>query len=233
MNKIKNTLLLALMFVATITFAQKEVGMATYKVTDVSSDNPQMAAQLGMLKSGSMEIYENDNKVLFVQNMAGMMETKILTDKETKNQAMYMDMMGQKVSTKMTAEDLEKQKEDATQPTMIVDKDVTKEILGYDTYKVSITAATPQGNVVTTLFVTEDLEASGSDNMLQNADVKIEGFPLEMTTEMAGQFTMTYTASEVKMRNEISDDVFNIDESQYSEKTAEEMKEMFGGMGGM
>ena len=236
MINFKNVLFLALMFVTTLAVGQKDIGMVKYEVTNVESDNPQMASQLGMLKNGSMTIHENDSKVLFIQNMGGMMVTKILSNKDTEGQTMYMDMMGQKIMIDMSKEEvaeMQNKNDDTEGPKVTKFMDETKEILGYECYKVMTTMESPQGNVNTTLYVTEDLASEGQDKIIQGQDVDLSGFPLEMTTEMSGQFSMTYQAKDIKMRSEVDEKAFEIDETGYEKKTFDEMSKMMGGMGGM
>ncbi|WP_235298984.1 hypothetical protein [Portibacter marinus] len=229
-------LLLAMSFFATSALtAQKELkeGVIKFEVTDVKSDDPQMAAQLGMMKGTTNDVYFKDGQSVSKMNMmGGMMKMTMLTKKDETG-TMLFDAMGQKYMIPITAEDKQMNKE-KTEEAMgdvefIYDENDTKTIAGYDTYKVTIKSPKMEGMEMSA-YITPDIKAGAE--VMQGIDAgKLKGFPLEYVVSQGGQFAMVFTALEVQ--DKVDPEVFNLDTKGFKEMTMEEFQSAMGGMGGM
>ncbi len=229
-------LFLAFSFLSTVAIsAQKELkeGMIKFEVTDVKSDDPQMAAQLGMMKGTTNDVYFNQEQSITKMNMmGGMMKMTMLANTKEETGTMLFDAMGQKYMIPISAEDKKMNKEKTDEAMgdveFIYDKEDKKNIAGYDCFKVTIKSPKMEG-VEMSAYVTPDITAGAE--VMQGIDAsKLEGFPLEYTVSQGGQFSMVFTALEVK--DEVDPEVFNLDTKGFKEMTMEEFQSAMGGMGG-
>ncbi|MBK8080591.1 MAG: hypothetical protein IPK25_10080 [Saprospiraceae bacterium] len=125
-------------------FAQKTIneGVVKMEISDISSNDPQTASALEMMKGSIFEIYFTEKENLTLVNMmGGLMEMKIHVNDADNVMNMYMDMMGQKylVESKANESITAEQKEAASKMKIEYDKNDTKEIAGYKCYKMKIT----------------------------------------------------------------------------------------------
>lgn len=217
-------------------FAQNTLESGTIKmeITDVSSDNEQVAAGLDMLRGTETTYYFNEELSMVNANMmGGMMEMVSLVDNKTEDLTFTMNMMGQKMlvrSTKAERDALEakngKSKASSEDFEITYDKEDTKEILGYNCFKANVSHTDEEFSFV--LYLTEEIKAS--NKMIQGMEaVNIEGFPLQYMMDMK-EMQMTYTATEVS--NDLDTEVFNIETEGYKEMTFEEFMNNMGAMGG-
>lgn len=235
MKRISLLLLVVAFFAFNAVQAQTELneGVIMFEITDVTSDDPQIAAQLGMMKGGTSDVYFMKGKsVTKVNMMGGMMKTTILSN-DDETGTMLFDAMGQKYMIPISAEEkaanMEKSAESMGDFEFVYDKEDKKSIAGYDCYKVVIKSDKMEG-VEMSAYVTPDIK-SGAE-VMQGVDMgKLDGFPLEYTVSQGGQFAMVFTAQEVK--KEVDPEVFNLNTKGFKEMTMQEFQDAMGGMGGM
>lgn len=233
--KLSTTTLLSLfLFISSFSIrsasAQMEQGTIMIELTEVGSDNAQMAAQLEMLKGSELNIHFTKEKSLVSTVMlGGMSVTNKLTDTKSGQSQTFMDMMGNKF---LIEDDGKKPTDPEIAEAMKgmkieYDKNETKEILGYECYKATITGF--EQGVKMDLYVTPDLKVN-SDMINGLEGVELEGFPLEFTMDVSSM-NMTYVAQSIS--KEVDTSVFEIDEEGYQKMTLEEFTEKMGSMGGM
>lgn len=237
MKKISNLLLafVALFTVATMT-AQQAVneGMVKMEITNVSSDNPQVAAQLEMMKGTSTEYYFSPEKSLVSSNMmGGMIKMSYLMDNSTEDMTLLFDAMGQKMmveSTKEERKEMEAEQNSAAEKVNIVyDENDTKEILGYKCIKAKIEPKSDENvPMVFSMYISKDVKAS--NKMIQGLQAfDLKGFPLELIMEMP-EMSMTFTTTELK--DDVDKKVFDVNTSGYTKMSFEEFQQSMGAMGG-
>lgn len=227
MNKINLIGLLIFCLAATTGWSQKTFseGSVKFEITDLSSDNPQVAGQLEMMKGSTMTIYvKGDQQLTSMNMMNGMMQQNMIMDKENNSMLMLMDMMGRKIKVEMPVDENEAEDVDVD---IEYFEDDRKEIAGYDTYRAVMNTKTDGQDVKVETYITDAFEFDGQ--MIQNApgSKQLRGMPLEFTVSQP-EISMTFTAQEVLM--EVDDSVFDIDASEYEEMAPEDLQNM-GGMG--
>jgi GLPGLI family protein len=219
-NLFRQALLLStlLVFLSSGINAKDFKGVVTYKVTiEGSQVNDQMRAM--MPKTMTMMIKGNKAKVEMV---TGMGKNVSITDGDTKTTIALLDMMGQKIAIKSTAEEIQKEIDKAGDAKVEITSE-TKEICGYTCKKAIIRIEKEEQEIIA--YYTEELgnSAINFDNP-QFKDINGVMLEFEMPNE---QFTMHMTATSVEKKN-IEDSEFQIPEG-YQIKTKEEMQGMFGG----
>mgnify|MGYP000182347894 CR=1 FL=1 len=232
MKNLKNIVLAFLCLTAFNSIGQTvlDKGVIKMEITDVNSDNEQMAAQLEMMKGTSTEYYFNSEKSLTESNiMGGMMQMRFLFDNKSEDLTLLFDVMGQKMcveSSKDERKDVEaKQKEAMEGVKVVYDESDMKEILGYKCVKASLEGGESDMNF--SMYVAKEIKAS--NDMIQGLQgIEIEGFPLEYIMDM-GQGSLTYSAT--KIDKELDPSVFKVNTSGYTKMTMEEFSEQMGGMG--
>jgi hypothetical protein len=232
-----NLILASLFLLSSIAInAQKELtqGMVKMEVTEVNSDNPQIAAQMEMFKGTQTEYYFSDEKSLVNANMmGGMMKMQTLTNNADEHVTMLFEAMGQKMMIESTKEERAEmeagQSEMADAADIIYDKNDTKEILGYKCYKATVKMdADPNMQMEFSMYITPELKAS--NKMIQGLQAyELEGFPLELVLNTD---QMSLTTSAVDLKKEIDKSVFDLNTSGYTKMSFEEFQQSMGGMGG-
>ncbi len=218
-----------LMFCSMMIMAQDQ-GTLTMAITDVSSDNEQMAAGLEMMKGTELKVtYDGKRSMTKMNMMGGMVKTDIKMSEEG-NMDMYMDMMGQKMWIPATKAEMEKAQAESGADQEFdyqYDENDTKEIAGFNCYKMTMTTpANPEFTL--TAYVTEDIDINAA--VIQNVDItKFKGFPLEYTMDM-GMMKMTFSTTEFSKEADLS--VFEVDTKGYKKMTMEEFQAQMGAMGG-
>ena len=214
-------------------FGQSELkeGSIKMEITEIDSDNEQMAAQLEMLRGTSTEYYFNEEKSLVSANMmGGMITMKSLVNNADEHLTFLFDAMGQKMMVKSTKEERKKLEEEQMESMegveIVYDKSSTKDILGYKCIK-----ATLKGEEVPLNFemwVSEDIRAS--NKLIQGMQAfELKGFPLEYVLEME-EFSMTFSATEITKT--VDPNVFKVKTDGYKQMTFEEFQTQMGSMGG-
>ena len=227
MNRINLIGLLIFCLAATTGWSQKmfSEGSVQFEITDLSSDNPQVAGQLEMMKGSTMTTYvKGDQQLTSMNMMNGMIQQKMIMDKENNSMLMLMDMMGRKIKVVMPTD---KDQTDETDVNIEYFEDDRKEIAGYDTYRAVMTTNTDGQQVRLETYITDAFQFDGE--MIRNApgSEQLRGMPLEFTVSQP-EIKMTFTAQEVS--TSVDDSIFEIDASGYEEMDPEELQNM-GGMG--
>ncbi|MBK9257756.1 MAG: hypothetical protein IPM42_20040 [Saprospiraceae bacterium] len=229
---ILNFFLVLLSGTLTVVSAQKvlETGSVKMEITAVSSDDPQMAMGLEMMKGSQTEVFFDKGKhATYMNMMGGMMEIKNYVDEKENTMNMLFDMMGQKMWIEAALEDAQnaQQKEIASKSEIKYDKSDTKKVMGYNCYKMTVTNPEMEG-VTLTGYVTEDIKTKA--NLAQGfQSLEFAGYPMEFTVGNA-QFSMTMTAVDIKETVDASK--FKYDTKGYKKMTMEEFQKNMGGMGG-
>ncbi len=219
MNSIKTFFTILLLISAQTIFAQKVFteGTLKYKVNISGVADPQAQA---MMQNMVMSTFIKNGKFATEMDM-GMMKTRTIMQSEDKYVTL-MDMMGQKFKYTMDKKQFEdkKLKDDNYEVTVTND---TKVIAGYNCKKAII--KTKDGNSFFAYF-TDELTRGDKENY-NGPYSKIKGMLMEYSMEKKGN-TMTMTCTNVDFKP-VSDDVFVIPETGYTEMTMDQIMKM-GGM---
>ncbi|HMR86589.1 MAG TPA: hypothetical protein PKD51_00465 [Saprospiraceae bacterium] len=211
--------------------AQKvlEQGTVKMEITEVKSEDPQMAMGLEMMKGSQTELhFKAEQHATYMNMMGGMMEMKVFVENVEKKMNMLFDVMGQKMWIESTLEESQtpQQKEIASKSKIDYDKNDTKEILGYKCYKMTVTNPEMEGTTLTG-YVTEQVKTKA--NMIQGfQSLEFAGYPMEFTVGNP-QFSMTMTAVDVK--DTVDETKLKYDTKGYKKMTMEEFQKSMGGMG--
>jgi hypothetical protein len=227
------SILVTVLFVSSnfILNAQKvlEQGTVKMEITEVKSEDPQMAMSLEMMKGSQTELhFKAEKHATYMNMMGGMMEMKVFVENVEKKMNMLFDVMGQKMWIESTLEESQtaQQKEIASKSKIDYDKNDTKEILGYKCYKMTVTNPEMEGTTLTG-YVTEQVKTKA--NMIQGfQSLEFAGYPMEFTVGNP-QFSMTMTAVDVK--DTVDETKLKYDTKGYKKMTMEEFQKSMGGMG--
>lgn len=207
-------------------------GTIKMEITDVNSDNPQIAAQMEMMKGAITEYSFNEDKSLVSADMmGGMIKMKSLVNNSDEHLTFLFDAMGQKMMVESTKEERAKfeddQKEMMENVSIEYDEKDTKEILGYKCIKATVKGG-EDFPMNFHMYVAKDIKASNKlIQGLQSFD--IEGFPLEYVLDTE-QMSMTYSATDLS--DKVDAAKFEISTSGYQKMTFEEFQEQMGAFGG-
>ena len=117
MNKMnyffKTVIILFAFNVASIAQIELSQGVIKMEMTEVDSDNQQIAAQLEMMKGTETAYHFNADKSLVTADMmGGMIKMQTLFNNSDEHLTLFFDMMGQKMMVESTKEEREEGKED-------------------------------------------------------------------------------------------------------------------------
>ena len=232
MKHLINLFLLLVPFVAVTAQKTLDKGYVKMEITEVTSDDPQMAMGLEMMKGSTTEIYFTKDKYKTTMNMmGGMVKMDNMVDISTRKMDMLFDAMGNKMWVDTNLDDAKKNKpanQDMSDFKIDYDKSLTKKILGYVAYKATISVPGQEGMSVEG-WVTEEIKTDA--NIIQGMeDLKLEGFPLEFSI-VSPQMKMTFSATDIK--ETVDDAEFVLKTDGYKKMTMEEFSQTMGGMGGM
>lgn len=203
-------------------------GMVQMEITDINSDNPQMAMQLEMMKGTTVSISFNKEKHVTDMNMmGGMVMTKTYVSEAEQKMNLFMDMMGQKIwiESDLNESVSPEQKEMAEKSKITYDENDRKEILGYSCYKMMI--ENPDLDMKVSGYVTEAIKTKA--NVIRGFEtLEYKGLPLEFTVKNEA-FSMTMTTK--KIEDKVNQNVFNFDSAGYKKMSMQEFQESFGAMG--
>lgn len=230
MKKIFLSLFVLMISVVAIN-AQMDKGFIKVEITDVSSDNEQMAMQLEMMKGTETNYYfSGDKYVTKMSMMGGMVNMENHINTKTKKMDMLMDAMGSKLWVDTNLDEAKSGQEALTNEDVNIsyDKSDTKKIHGLDAYKFTMEVPNPQMKMNISGYLTEEINTEG--NLIQGMEkVSLAGFPLE--------FTVKNSVMEMKMEaTEVSKDVnagiFDLKTDGYKKMTWSEFQTQMGSMGG-
>lgn len=231
MKHLLNLLFLVVPFVALNAQTTIKQGYVKMEITEVTSEDPQAAMQLEMMKGSTTEVYFMKDKYKTTMNMmGGMIRMNNMVDIKANKMDMLFDAMGNKMWVESDLDEAKANKptaQDMSGFKVEYDKSQTKEILGFKAYKATIT--TPNSaDMSIEGWVTEEIKTDA--NIIQGMeDLKLEGFPLEFSI-MNPMMKMTFAATDFKDDVDASEFVLKTD--GYKKLTQAEFQEMMGAMGG-
>jgi len=230
MKKVILSLLTVCLTVFSLT-AQLTKGVVTMEVTDATSDDQQMAMQLGMLKGATTTIYfSGDQSMTEMDIMGGMMKSRSYTNPSSNTMDMMIDAMGNKVWVSSPLEEAKalQEKEGVANAKITYDKSDTKEIMGYTAHKVNVTMPDMQAGMSISGYVTTDIKTDAT--VINGAEgLKIDGFPLEFTI-VTPQMSVTISTTDIKKT--VDEAVFTPVTEGYQKMTLDEFTKNLGGMTG-
>lgn len=224
----------SLCLLVNIASAQDE-GYIKMEITDVASDNAEMAGYLEMMKGTETEYFYTEEKSLVKANMmGGMVEMTTIVTNADESMVMFMNAMGKKMQIESTKSERDMVEAKAAKETpefnIEYDENVTKEILGHECIKAVVTFGDEdsEDQMTMDMFVAPDVKMSAK--MIQGLDkVDMKGFPLEYIMD-AGVMKLTVTATELNDKVEAS--AFEFNSKGYQKMTWEEFQESMSAMGG-
>lgn len=234
MNKFKSFLLSFLLIISgnVILNAQTDLteGVIKMELTDVDSDNQQIAAQLEMMKGTETAYHFNTEKSLVTADMlGGMIKMQTLFNNSDEHLTLFFDMMGEKVMVESSKEERDLNKEEGAMDDYKVtyDESDTKEILGYKCIKAEING--PEDAPMSfKMYIAKDIKAS--NKMIQGLDAfDLDGFPLEYVLEMKD---MSMTNTTVELSQKVDTKVFDVKTDGFKKMTMKEFQEQMGAMSG-
>ena len=210
--------------------AQTSQGALVLEITEATSDNEQIAAQLEMIEGTETNVYFKAGKSMTkVDMMGGMIKMDVLVSENGDND-MLMNAMGQKMwikSTKAEQELLAAENDNALDDLDIsYDQNDTKVIAGFNCYRMNATAP---GNESFSLsaYITEEIEIDAP--VIRGVEIdQFQGFPLEYIVNQNGtQMTITTTG----YSDQVDDSVFEINTSGYTQMSLSDFMSQMGGFG--
>lgn len=218
----KTTLSIFLLLSVLILNAQKKGNPSTFEGTIVYSIAPQGEVEPNIKAALPSEVrltIKGPKSLIEMQSAYG--KQSVISNSETKEQIVLIDMMGQKFAITSTKEENEKALSEIT-PYKITETNEIKKIAGYDCIKYEVS----DDNDKFEFYVAKDLIVN---NLNWNTPYKdINGVLLEYTQKNKEHgVTIKYTAKEVK-KGKIKDNLFEIPDG-FTKMTVEDFKQMFGG----
>ncbi len=225
----------SLCLLVNISTAQDQ-GYIKMEITDVETDNAEMAGYLEMMKGTETEYFYTEEKSLVKANMmGGMVEVTTIVTNEDESMMMLMNAMGNKMQIESTKAEREMAEAKAQTETpdidVVYDENVTKTIMGYECIKAVVTVGNPgsEESMTMDMFVAPELKMSAK--MIQGLDkAEIKGFPLQYIMDAGGVMKLTVTATEIEDTVDIS--AFEVNTKGYKKMTFEEFQETMSAMGG-
>lgn len=211
----------SLLFLATTSIAQTEATVE-FKIS-MSTDNPEVEAQLAMMEGSTMKMYMKDGNMRQETNMGGFMKNTTITNAETKETLILVDGMMGKFAAKTNLEETAKT-ENTEEELDIELVDETKEIAGFTCNKAIIYDAAGNENI---FWYTEEIKAPENGGKYMKKG--IPGMALEFSI-VQPQITMTFSATEFskKVKNPKEKFAMTIPEG-FTEKSIDDMQNMLGG----
>ena len=230
MKHLINLFLFLVPFVAITAQKQLDRGYVKMEITDVTSDDPQMAMSLEMMKGSITEIYFTKEKYKTSMNMmGGMIQMVNHVDIASKKMDMLFSAMGNKMWVDTNTDEAEGStpgSQNMEDFNVEYDREQTKDILGYKTFKATINMPNAEGTRVEG-WVTKEIKTDA--NIIQGmSNLKLEGFPLEFSI-VSPQMKLTFTATDIK--DTVEDNEFVLNTDGYKKMTMKEFSESMGGMG--
>lgn len=219
-----------LFFVGAITInAQTTEGVITMEITEISSSDDAIAAQMQMLKGTQTKTIFSDEKYKTEMSMmGGMINMGTLVDNKSGKMDMLMDMMGNKMWIETNMDEAGKDKPSQEDVSIDYDKKDTKEIMGYKCYKMKVSSPDMPGGSVEA-YITEEIKSNAK--FIQGYEkIEFAGFPLEVNI-VSPQLNMKMETTDLK--KELPANAFDVNYEGYKKMTLEEFTEQMGGMGGL
>lgn len=196
-------------------------GIITYKISYPGSE---LDAQTKAMLPKMLTYKIKGNLAKTEMEMGGMGRQMQIINGDEKVVYTLIDMMGKKISFKMTEEEINKELEN--EPNVTVDYfDETKEIAGYECKKAVINMDNDGTKSSFIVYYTDELGGQ-SLNFDNNMFKEIDGVLMEFEI-IEGNMKMKMEAVSVKKEN-VPDSEFVVPDD-FEEMTKEEMQNMFGG----
>lgn len=211
---------LSVFFLATITIGQTE---ATIKFEiNMSTDNPELKAQLAMMEGSTMSMYLKDGNMRQEVSMGGFMTNTTITNTETNETLLLADgMMGKFAAKTKTMDESQSKKTDGDLDIELVDE--TKVIAGVTCKKAIVYDKGGNENI---FWYTEDYEAPKNGGKFLKDGVP--GMALEFSL-IQPQVTMTFSATEFSKKVKNPKEKFDMKIPEgYTEKSIEEFQNLLG-----
>lgn len=210
----------SLLFLATTTIAQTEASIE-FEIK-MSTDNPEMEAQLGMMEGSTMKLFLKDGNMRQEISMGGFLENTNVSNAKTKETLILIDGMIGKFASKAKMDDLSETEEES--PELDIELvDETKEVAGFKCKKAIIYDAAGNENI---FWYTDEIEAP--ENGGKYLKEGIPGMALEFSV-VQPQITMTFSATEFSKKVKKPKEKFDTTIPEgYTEKSAEEIRQMLG-----
>jgi len=190
-------------------------------VYEISFPEMELDEQTKSMMPTESVIYFKDNLMRMEMKMMGM-STIVINNQKDNSATTLMDLMGNKYSIRMSAEEIEKEKEKMSLPKYETKlSNETKVIAGYKCNKA--VASTKDGNEIV-IYYTKDIIAKNSNFNDQYKNV--DGFPMEYQLTQNGM-NMKLIAKTVS-KEKVDPSMFTIP-ADYKPTTKEELGKMFGG----
>ena len=221
------TLVISMIFSISM-LAQK--GVLTMEVVDASSTDAQVAAQMEMVKGTQIEVsYLDQMSLTNITSMGGLMNVSVKLA-ETGDMDLLLDVFGQKMWVTSTKAELDiaKAEAGASDPEFVYDENDTKEIAGFQCYKVTMTNPDAEGFKIEA-YITEEIKANAA--VIQGVDIsEFRGFPLEYSiSSSAPSMNLTFTTTDYSA--DVDASVFDVKTDGFTKMTMEELQSL-GGAGG-
>lgn len=211
----------SLLFLATTSFAQTEATIE-FKIS-MSTDNPEVEAQLAMMEGSTMKMYMKDGNMRQETSMGGFMKNTTVSNAETKETLILMDGMMGKFAAKTKLDEVE-ESENTEEELDIELVDETKEIAGFTCKKAIIYDAAGNENI---FWYTEEIEAP--ENSGKYMKKGIPGMALEFSI-VQPQITMTFSAVEFSKKVKNPKEKFDMTVPEgFTEKSFDDLQKMLGG----
>ncbi|MEA3478106.1 MAG: DUF4412 domain-containing protein [Bacteroidota bacterium] len=224
MKRFTRTLLLITVLAVAIagTASAKDFkGIITYKISYPGSE---LDAQTKAMLPKMLTYKIKGNLAKTEMEMGGMGRQMQIINGDEKVVYTLIDMMGKKITFKMTEEEINKELEN--EPNVTVDYfDETKEIAGYECKKAVINMDNDGTKSSFIVYYTDELGGQ-SLNFDNNMFKEIDGVLMEFEI-IEGNMKMKMEAVSVKKEN-VPDSEFVVPDD-FEEMTKEEMQNMFGG----
>lgn len=212
----------SLLFLATTTLAQTEATIE-FKI-NMSTDNPEVEAQLSMMEGSTMKMYLKDGNMRQETAMGEFMKNTTVSNAESKETLFLIDGMMGKFAAKTKLDELEEagNEEDPDIDIELVDE--TKEIAGYTCKKAIIYDEAGNENI---FWYTEEIKApENGGKYMQDG---IPGMALEFTINQP-QITMSFTATEFSKKVKNPKEKFDMSIPEgFTEKSIDDLQSMMGG----
>lgn len=191
---------------------------------DMKSDDPQIQAQLGMMRGSTLTMYVKDGMSRSETNMGGFMTTTNIMDPKKKKGIMLMDGMMGKTASPFDLDDVKEESDDSGVEVELLNE--TKTILGYKCKKAVVTT----GDDVELVYWYTDQIKMDKEAMGKYVRGGIPGLPLEFEMDQ-GNMTMKFTASEFSQKVKVTKDMFSTKVPKgFTEKSIDDVMKSAGGI---
>jgi GLPGLI family protein len=213
--------LTSLLFLATISIAQTEATIE-FKI-DMSTDDPEMEAQIAMMEGSTMKMYMKDDNMREELSYGGLINITTISNSKEKEAMLLLDgMMGKFAAKKQIDEDSKNDNSEEELDIEFIDE--TKEIAGYECKKAIIYDAAGNEN---TFWYTEEIEAP--ENGSKYVKKGIPGLALEFSIAQP-QMRMSFSAVEFSKKVKNPKEKFDLTVPEgFTEKSFEDIQNMLGG----